>query len=113
MPQVIFSEKADADLDLFIDQHEDWFVKIYIDSGIWSAGEILANHAESARNLYQMIRNTIENKLGRQKVLGRKPGGKINELSFHIGSRLIIILFSDDEISNERWIESIFINKKW
>ena len=34
MPRVIFSEKADADLDMFVNQYEDSFLRLYVNSGI-------------------------------------------------------------------------------
>ncbi len=113
MPKVIFSEKADADLDIFIRLHEDSFIRLYINSGIPDMPNILKIYSDGATNLYFTIRNTIADKLSKEKVLGRKLFGKLMELSFHTNNRLIIVLFSEDIGNNQRWIESIFINKKW
>lgn len=112
MPKVLLTEKARIELHVFIRNYEESFVELYTDSGIENEDEIIENFLQSGRSLYQKIRNTIAEKLSPKKVFGRKPIGDVNELSFFIGHRLIIVFFSDNSEANERWVESIFINKK-
>lgn len=112
MPKIIFSESADAAIEIFIHQYVDSFVRLYTDTGIWSTRDILENYILGAEGIYREIRSAIIEKLSSEKVLGRKPSKRISELNFHIGKRLIIVFFSDDKESDERWIESIFIDRK-
>ena len=112
MPKIIFSESADAAIEIFIHQYVDSFVKLYTDTGIWSNKNILENYILGAEGIYREIRGAIIEKLSSEKVLGRKPSGRASELSFHIGNRLIIVFFSDNEETNERWIEFISINRR-
>ena len=81
-------------------------------TGIWSEDEIIDGFIKSSRILYYKIRDTIVEKFNKELVLGRKTIGKMHELSFHVGSRLIIVLFSDDIVLGERRIESVFIDRR-
>lgn len=112
MPKVIFSEAADAAIETFIHQHVDSFFKIYNDTGIWSAEEILEMYVLGAEGIYHEIRRAIIEKLSSEKVLGRKPSQEASELSFHVGSRLIVVFFSDNNQAGERWIEFVSINRR-
>ena len=112
MPKVIFSERADEAIEIFIHQYVDSFMRLYTDTGVWSTRDILENYILGAEGIYREIRSAIIEKLSLEKVLGRKPSEKMSELSFHVGSRLIIVFFSDNKDTDERWIESIFINRK-
>lgn len=112
MPKVIFSKSADAAIETFIHQYVDSFVRLYTDTGIWSNRDILENYILGAEGIYREIRSAITEKLSSEKVLGRKPSEKASELSFHIGSRLIIVFFSDNKETDERWIEFISINRR-
>ena len=55
MPRVIFSEKADADLDIFVGQYEDSFLRLYVNSGIWNLPDIAKIYEHGAKNLYDII----------------------------------------------------------
>jgi|SRR3989344_799432 len=112
MPKVLLTEKARIELYVFVHNYEESFVELYTDSGIENEDEIIENFLQSGRSLYQKIRSTIYEKLSPEKVFGRKPAGDVNELNFFIGNRLIIVFFSDNKETNERWVESIFIDRK-
>ena len=108
MFKVEFTEGARIELHIFIQKYEDSFVELYSDTGIWSENEIIEGFIKSSRMLYQRIRSAIIEKLGSEKVLGRKIVGKLPEIRFHVGNRLIIILFSEDKENKIRWISSFF-----
>ena len=55
MSRVIFSEKADADLDIFVGQYEDSFLRLYVNSGIWNLPDIAKIYEHGAKNLYDII----------------------------------------------------------
>ncbi len=112
MPEVIFTQQAYTDLYLFIVHYKDSFVDLYSDSGIWSENEIIENYRKNAEGLYARIYETIMAKLSSRQVLGRIAVGKSSQLNFYVGSRLIMVIFSEGKEDNARWVESIFINRK-
>lgn len=112
MSSIRFTEKAIIDLQVFIRNYEESFLELYSDTGIWSEYEIKSNYIKSATELYERIRDNIIFKLGSKKVLGRKENELMTEIDFYVGSRLVMVLFSDDKGNNIRWIESIFIDRK-
>ncbi|MEK7664348.1 MAG: hypothetical protein AAB340_02860 [Patescibacteria group bacterium] len=109
---VKFKERAIVDLQIFVRNYENSFLELYKDSGIWSEDEIKNIYIKSAEELYRKIRDGIVKRLKDEKVLGRKENSLMKEVSFFVGNRLIIVLFSDDKKANIRWVESIFIDRK-
>jgi len=112
MLNVRFRDKAIIDLQVFIRNYEESFLHLYNDSGIWSENTIKDIYIKSALELYERIRDNIVLKLSKKRVLGRKKHELMIEIDFYVGSRLVIVLFSDDRANNIRWIESIFIDRK-
>lgn len=112
MLSVKFSEKAIAELQLFVRNYEASFLKLYEDTGLQNEHLIKNLYIKSAEEIDITIRSIVLEKLSKNQVLGRKKYGGMLEIDFYVGSRLIIVLFSDDKESDTRWIESIFIDKK-
>ncbi len=112
MLEIRFTEKAIIDIEIFIRNYEGSFLQLYSDSGIWSERAIRDMYMKSADELREGIISGIVEKLHSNKVLGRKEHNLMSEIDFYIGSRLIIVLFSDDYVSNARQVESIFIDRK-
>ncbi len=112
MLEIRFTQKAIIDIEIFIRNYESFFLQLYSDSGIWSEYAIKDMYSKSANELRENIVGGITQRLDKKKVLGRKEEGLITEIDFYIGSRLIMVLFSDDHTNNIRQIESIFIDRK-
>ena len=112
MVEVNFTQQAYTDLYTFIVHYEDSFLELYSDSGIWAEDQIISNYRKSAESLYERIYENTLDKLSKETVLGRKEIGRALELSFYVGNRLIMVVYSEDKENNTRWVESIFINKK-
>ena len=108
-----FKESAFADVNSFVFHYEEAFLELYRDSGLWSEEIILESVRGNARQLFAEIYDAIEKYLGRFRVLGRK-GTRDGwyELSFRVGSRLVIVYYSEAKKENVRWVESISIDKK-
>lgn len=112
MLNVRFRDKAIIDLQIFIHGYEESFLHLYNDSGIWSENAIVNLYKESGTELYERILKNIAAKLEGDKVLGRKERDMVMEIDFFVGSRLVIVLFSDDHKYNIRWVEAISIDRK-
>jgi hypothetical protein len=107
-----FKSQALSELKSFIRNYEEAFYELYKDTGIWSEDLIIQTYQESARNLYLQILQEIENKLGKNQVLGPKYLGLWRELTFYVGNRLIIVYYSQDLKNKARLVESIAIDRK-
>lgn len=112
MVKLLFKEPALIGLQSFIRNYEEAFFELYSDSGLWDEALIIQSYQESAQKLYSDILNTIVKRLSGIKVLGRKPAAPWQELTFHVGSRLVIVFYSDDLRGKVRYIESISIDRK-
>ena|SRR3989344_3336050 len=112
MLEIRFTQKAIIDIEIFIRNYEESFLQLYSDSGIWSEHIIRDMYMKSADQLRDRIIGGIVQKLKQEKVMGRKEHELMVEIDFHVGSRLIVVLFSDKYELSERWIESIFIDRK-
>lgn len=112
-----FKESAFADVNSFVFHYEEAFLELYRDSGLWSEEIILESVRGNAKQLFAEIYDAIEKYLGQYPgqypVLGRKRmRDGWYELSFHVGSRLIVVYYSEDQKGGVRWVESISIDKK-
>ena len=112
MLKIRFTEKAIIDVEVFIRNYKESFLRLYGDSGIWSEAAIRNMYVKSADELREEIINGIIGKLNKSKVLGRKEHDAMTEIDFYVGVRLIIVIFSDKQELGERWVESIFIDRK-
>ena len=108
-----FKESALADVNSFVFHYEEAFLELYRDSGLWSEEIILESVRGNAKRLFAEIYDAIEKYLGLYRVLGRKRtrDGRY-ELSFQVGSRLVIVYYSEDRRGGVRWVESISIDRK-
>lgn len=107
-----FRPQALFDLQIFIKHYEEAFFELYNDSGLWNEDWIIQSYRESAAKLHAEILSSIASKLDAKRVLGRKMLKGWQELDFHIGNRLVVVLFSDDFQEQIRWIEAIAIDRK-
>lgn len=108
-----FSEQALGELLRFIRYYEEAFFELYRDSGIWSEDSIIQTYRESAQKLYLTILQEIEQRLRLVMVLGRKVSREQwCELSFYVGTRLVIVHYLDDAKRNVRFVQSISIDRK-
>ena len=108
-----FRESAFADVHSFVFHYEEAFLELYSDSGLWSEEIILESVRGNAKQLFTEIYDAIEKYLGRYPVLGRKRvRDGWYQLSFHVGSRLVIVYYSEDRKGDVRWVESISIDRK-
>lgn len=112
MLEIRFTEKAIIDVEVFIRNYKESFLRLYGDTGIWSEAVIKNIYIKSADELREEIINGIVGKLNKDRVLGRKEHDAMTEIDFYVGSRLIVVIFSDKHELGERWIESIFIDRK-
>jgi len=112
MRQLRFSAESLLELQNFIRNYEQSFFELYKDSGVWNEELIIQSYRESAEKLYLTILKEIEIRLGKTKVLGRKPASYFNELDFYVGDRLIVVYYTDGDGRKIRIIQSISINRK-
>ena len=115
MPKMLmhFSEQALGDLLRFIRFYEEAFFELYRDSGVWNEDLIIQSYCESAQKLYLTILQEIESRLTPRKVLGRKElRNNHYEIYVHVGSRLVIVSYSDHVRQPFRLVESIAIDRK-
>jgi len=110
--EIRFTEKAIIDIEVFIRNYEQSFLQLYGDTGIWSEHTIKDMYIKSADTLREKIMDGIIARLDQKKVLGRKEQEFMVEIDFYVGSRLIIVLFSDNHDNNIRQVESVFIDRK-
>lgn len=108
-----FKEVAIIQMTSFLDAYEKAFVQLFNDSGIWSEDIIIEQYRKSAQNIYDLIFERVLLKLSDKKVLGRKRQKQnLFEIRFYVGSRLIIVYYSEDIKNNERIVESVNIGYK-
>ena len=108
-----FKESALADVNSFVFHYEEAFLELYRDSGLWNEEIILESVRGNSKQLFAEIYDAIEKYLGRNRVLGRKRARDgWCELSFQVGSRLVIVYYSEDKREGVRWVESISIDRK-
>lgn len=114
MPRKVvhFKEVAAIQLTSFLDAYKKAFVQMFSDSGIWSEEMIIEQYRKSAQDIYSLILGNILLKLSGEKVLGRKKVGESFEIIFYVGSRLIVVVYSENKHDNERIVESINIGRK-
>lgn len=111
MFEVKLTQRAIIDIEMFLTGYEDSFSQLYTNSGIWSENLIVGLYAQSARELRDKILHTIEERLKENKVLGRKKHDAMFEISLHVGTRLVIILYSE-KAQHMRQVEYVFIDRK-
>lgn len=107
-----FSDEALFELQTFIRHYEQSFFELYRDSGVWNEELIIQSYRESAQKLYLTILQEIQDRLGRAKVLGRKRVYYFHELDFYVGSRLVIIYYTESKNHETRFIQSISVDRK-
>ncbi len=108
-----FKESAFAEVNSFVFHYEEAFLELYRDTGLWNEETILESVRGNAKRLFADIYDAIAEHLERNPVLGRKRARSgWYQLSFHVGSRLIIVRYSEDRKSGVRWVESISIDRK-
>ena len=108
-----FKESAFADVNSFVFHYEKAFLELYRDSGLLNEEIILESVRGNAKRLFAEIYDAIEKYLGRGHVLGRKKARDgWHELSFQVGSRLVIVYYSEDKREGVRWVQSISIDRK-
>ena len=108
-----YRSAARVDLQSFVDHYEEAFRELYRDSGLWNESNIIAGYGRSAAMLYDAIADAIDTRLAYSKIFGRKRLMRDRyEIDFHVGSRLVIVHYSEDRRENIRWVESISIDRK-
>jgi hypothetical protein len=106
-------ESAITDLKLYIANYANSFFELYQDSGLSNEGEIMTAARQNADNLYDLIFRNIAIRLSPNAELGRKKLPHIwEELNFYVGSRLVIVYYSEDRKMDTRWVESVSIDRK-
>jgi hypothetical protein len=110
--KVYFTDKAIADIQNFIRASEEAFMELFTDSGIWAEEMIIQSYLANITELKKKLFQEISTRLGRTKVFGRKDLDVWKELVFHVGSRLVIIYYSENSKKNIRQIESVSIDRK-
>ena len=108
-----YKSAARVDLQAFIDHYEEAFRELYRDTGLWNESSIVSGYQKNAALLYSRIADAIDEHLVEAKVLGRKHLARNwYEIDFYVGSRLVVVYYSEDLQRDVRWIESISINRK-
>jgi hypothetical protein len=108
-----FRESAAADVRTFVASYCEGFFELYSDTGIWSEDAILHNVLSNAEKLFRDLYDAIEARLSGSRVLGRKNlNHGWRECRFRLGTRLVIVYYSEDRVAQIRWIESVYIERK-
>lgn len=108
-----YKNSARVDLQSFIDHYEEAFRELYRDSGLWNEPNIIDGYERNAIMLYDAIASAIEMRLAGSKVLGRKSlTHGWYEVDLQVGSRMVVVYYSEDKRGNVRWVESIAIDRK-
>ena len=108
-----FRESAVADVRSFVLHYEAAFRELYGDTGLRNERIILEGVRSNAKRLFSDIYDATEKHLGHGVVLGRKAKRAAwYELSFYVGSRLVIVHYSEDRKMSTRWVESVSIDRK-
>jgi len=110
-----YKTSARIDLQSFVDHYEEAFRELYRDSGLWNHASIMImqGYEQSALILYDNIAHAIDSRLEASKVFGRKRLSRNwYEIDFYVGSRLVIVYYSEDRKEDTRWVESISIDRK-
>jgi len=108
-----YKSPARIDLQSFVDHYEEAFRELYRDSGLWNESNIIEGYQKSATRLYDSIADAIDARLTESRVLGRKRLARNwYEVDFHVGSRLVIVYYSEDRKAGVRWVEPITIDRK-
>ena len=108
-----YKDSAQVDLQSFVDRYEEAVRELYRDSGLWNESSIIEGYERSAARLYDGIADAIDARLAMSKVLGRKHlAPSWYEIDFYVGSRLVIVYYSEDRKANIRWVESISVDRK-
>lgn len=108
-----YRESAWAEVGVFIALYERGFLELYRDTGIWGDEMIAENVRTNARQLFTDIFDAIEEKLTRRRILGRKEVRQgWHRISFHVGSRIVSVFYSDDTERRIRWVEAIAVERK-
>ena len=108
-----FREAAVSDISRFVAGYVEGFFELYSDTGIWSEEIILRSIRSNGKKLFYDLYDTVALQLSDRRILGRKErkrGG--HESRFHVGTRLVIVSFSEDKKAKIRWVESISIDRK-
>lgn len=112
MIKLRFEPQALSQLQLFIRHYEQAFYELYRDSGLWNEDLIIESYRQSARKIYLSILQQIEIRLGKAKILGRKPGDHLSELDFFVDNRLVVVHYYEGKNKKTRFIQSIAIDRK-
>jgi len=108
-----YKRSARIDLESFVDHYEEAFRELYRDTGLRNESAIIDGYQKNAVRLYDTIANAIDARLVETRVLGRKRlPYNWNEVSFYVGSRLVVVHYSEDKKLKLRWVEAISIDRK-
>ena len=108
-----YKKAARIDLESFVNHYEEAFRQLYSDTGLWNEDFIIAGYERSAAKLYDNIEEAIRTRLHEPIVVGWKPITKNwFEVYISVGTRLVIVHYSEDRKGGIRWIESISIDRK-
>ncbi|OGG54243.1 hypothetical protein A3H16_00690 [Candidatus Kaiserbacteria bacterium RIFCSPLOWO2_12_FULL_53_8] len=111
--QLQYRDQAQFELQSFVDAYKTLFREIYLDSGLWNEKQIIEGYAANAHKIYDNITKTIDTHLSESRVTGRKRvKGNRYTILLNVGSRLVIVYYSEDKKQNIRWVESISIDRK-
>jgi len=111
--KLLYKNTARIDLESFVDHYEEAFRELYRDSGLWNEANIVEGYKKNATNLYDAIASAIDARLGESQVVGRKRlGYNWYEIGLYVGSRLVIVHYSEDKKESARLVESISIDRK-
>ena len=110
--KIYFTDKAIAEIQNFIRASEEAFFELFRDSGIWAEHIIIQSYLATTTELKKRLFEEIQIRLSKKLVFGRRNLGTLNELVFHVGSRLIIIYYSENLKQKIRIVESVGIDRK-
>ncbi len=106
-------ESAITDLKVYIANYANSFFELYQDTGLSNEDKIMTAARQNADKLHDLIFENIAFRLAPEGVFGRKKMLRNwEELNFRVGSRLVIVYYSEDKVNDIRWVESISIDRK-
>ena len=112
MYSVVFTEKSEYALDIFINSYRDIFFSLYSDTGIQDKEMILSNYRSTTQTFKEAILQKIEKIFSDDVIFWRRKWEKASSFIFRERSFLIIIDYTEDTESKTRYIENIIFTRK-
>ena len=113
MFKIIIEERAEKQLDIFVNSYKNIYRNLFFDSWIFSEKIIIQNYENTGDEFVDVILGYIQKNISSNIVLWRKINSENSySLIFTERSFLIIIDYTEDIETKTRFIENIIFTKK-